>query len=115
MSDNIIIPTHASDFYYDYDRGYDRRKSKEVLSEVLKVHKKKLIELHGQYAILDTNGGHVCASGLVLPNYIPNDEAAKALVELMYNHYDRGHTDGQRQLKKSFRDLMADDRKDPFG
>jgi hypothetical protein len=99
---------HPSDFYYDYERSHDRRKSRiiNIENKMLRDKSRVLLELRGRYAILETNGGHITSSGKVLPEFIKNEDDLALYLRQMEMSYNEGVTEGISAVKRRFEGLF---------
>tara|TARA_R110001583_G_scaffold174017_1_gene328207 strand:+ start:653 stop:994 length:342 start_codon:yes stop_codon:yes gene_type:complete len=102
----------ASDFYWDYDRGYDRRTSIEVTvkSEMLKAQERCVLSMNGQYAIMDKNGGYVTSSGVLVPPFIKTDDDLIKYIDKLEDSYNKGVSDGIKKVKRRFECLFDTNR-----
>lgn len=99
MADKQI---HASDFYYQ-----DREASNIYHEKLNKTtSKRQLIKLHGRYAWMKLNGGHLTVTGDLLPAYLLTDEDAVDFVLQLTYSYELGIKEGRRAFKQEIKELL---------
>lgn len=91
------------EFYAATEDGKARR----YLATFGKYDEKELIEFNKRYAIMNTNGGYVTVTGVVLPKSIDNDNDAIVIVNLLKNSYNSGHNDGVEENQKALIDVLG--------
>lgn len=85
------------DFYSAVEDGKARRH----LKTFGQYNEKELIEFDNRYAIMNTNGGYVTVTGVVLPKSVNSDEDANFIVSLIENSYNSGHDAGVEENQKA--------------
>lgn len=92
---------------WDFYSATEDRKARRNLATFGKYNEKELVEFNKRYAIMNTNGGYVTVTGVVLPKSIDNDNDAIAIVNLIKNSYSSGHDDGVEENQKALIDVLG--------
>ncbi len=92
---------------WDFYAAAEDRKARRYLATLGKFDEKELIEFNNRYAIMNTNGGYVTVTGIVLPKSIDNDDDAIFIVNLLKNSYNSGHDDGVEKNQKALIDVLG--------